>query len=381
MAEKESRPGASRAADTAANKAGQDSASEYSTESPTSEIDYDALLDGNMSGPEEIESKAAVEAAAEAMGRAGRRIFWSAGELLAADLPDPVWIVPNLLPAGLSVLAGRPKLGKSWLALQVAIAVGTGGIVLGERVQKRRVLYLALEDGDKRLKSRLSQLQCPSDAAFDFLTEWPALIESGLDHLIRMIEANGYELVIADTLARWAAMRRSEDEHLVARRLADLQRYTQDNGIGCLLVDHHRKAGISGIQDVIDDVMGATSKTGVADAALGLYRARGQQGAELKLTGRDVMDRELAVQFDPQLCCWQLLGEASDVKANTLQHAILDALTETFGGESTCSEVARFLGKDRANVYRELQELVSKGKLQRQPKAGREVQYRVIEND
>lgn len=381
MAEKDSRPGASRAADTAANRAGQDSASEYTTESPTSEIDFDALLDDSMSGPEEIESKAAVEAAAEAMGRSGRRIFWSAGELLAADLPDPVWIVPNLLPAGLSVLAGRPKLGKSWLAMQIAIAVGTGGIVLGERVQKRRVLYLALEDGDRRLKNRLGKIQSPSDAAVDFLTEWPALIESGLDHLIRMIEAKGYELVIADTLARWAAMRRSEDEHLVARRLADLQRYSQDNGIGSLLVDHHRKPGLSGTQDVIDDVMGATSKTGVADAALGIYRARGQQSAELKLAGRDVMDRELAVQFDPQLFCWQLLGEASDVKANTLQHAILDAMTETYGGEATCSEVAKFLNKDRGNVYREMQELLSKGKLTKIAKVGREVPYRVLESE
>lgn len=64
---KESRPGASRAADTAANKAGQDSASEYSTESPTSEIDYDALLDGSMSGPEEIEAERTKQSAEDAL--------------------------------------------------------------------------------------------------------------------------------------------------------------------------------------------------------------------------------------------------------------------------------------------------------------------------
>ena len=181
-----------------------------------------------------------------------------------------------------------------------------------------------------------------------------------------------------DTLARFASERRSDDEKLVAQRLGELQRFAVGNNIGILLIDHHRKPA-AGITDVIDDVMGATAKTGVADAALGLYRSRGQQGAELKLTGRDVNDRELAVQFDKQLCCWQLLGDASDVQSNSLQGQILEFMKDEMGGVATCAQIANGLSKDRSNVYREIQELVSKLRLVRyDEKEGREVKYKVV---
>lgn len=302
--------------------------------------------------------------------------LWTVGDLLSHHFPEPVWAVPNLIPAGLSILAGRPKIGKSWLALQIAIAAGSGGIVLGEKVQRRNVFYLALEDSERRLKDRLKQQGCPHDASIMVKTEWAPLIETGLDHLIKLIEKHAFSLVIVDTLARWAAVRRADDESLVAQRLSELQRYAVQSNIAVLLVDHHRKPGASSVTDVIDDVMGATAKTSIADAALGLYRQRGQQGAELKITGRDVPDRELAVQFDHQIMSWQLLGDAAGVKANTLQSEILDTLKESFGGECTATDLARFLGRDKSNVRKELVELAARGRLlKRDQKQGREVRY------
>ena len=304
--------------------------------------------------------------------------LWSARDLLTYQFPEPVWAVPNLIPAGLSILAGRPKIGKSWLALQIAVAAATGGSVLGERVERRNVLYLALEDSERRIKDRLSKQNCPLDASLTVITEWVPLIETGLDHLLKLIEAHLFTLVIIDTLARWAAARKADDENLVAQRLSELQRYAVQNNIAVLLVDHHRKPGAGSVTDVIDDVMGATAKTGIADAALGLYRQRGQQGAELKITGRDVLERELAVRLDHELMCWQLLGDAAGVKANTLQSEILDALAESFGGECTATDLARFLGKDKSNVRKELVELANKGRLIRSPqRQGREVRYRL----
>ena len=304
--------------------------------------------------------------------------LWAVGDLLSFEFPEPVWAVPNLIPAGMSILAGRPKIGKSWLALQVAVAAGTGGRVLGEQVERRNVFYLALEDSERRLKDRLKQQGCPHDASIMVKTEWAPLIETGLDHLIKLIEKHAFSLVIVDTLARWAAVRRADDESLVAQRLSELQRYAVQSNIAVLLVDHHRKPGASSVTDVIDDVMGATAKTSIADAALGLYRQRGQQGAELKLTGRDVLERELAVQLDHGLMCWQLLGDAAGVKANTLQSEILDTLAESFGGECTATDLARFLGKDKSNVRKELVELASRGRLLRgEQKQGREIKYKL----
>lgn len=306
--------------------------------------------------------------------------LWSVRDLLSYQFPEPVWAVPNLIPAGLSILAGRPKIGKSWLALQVAIAAGTGGIVLGERVEQRNVFYLALEDSERRIKDRLSKQGCPLDASIMVKTEWAPLIETGLNHLLKLIEKHTFTLVIVDTLARWAAVRKADDESLVAQRLSELQRYAVQNNIAVLLVDHHRKPGASSVTDVIDDVMGATAKTSIADAALGLYRQRGQQGAELKLTGRDVLERELAVQLDHELMCWQLLGDAAGVKANTLQREILDTLAESFGGECTATDLARFLGRDKSNIRKELVELANRGRLIRgEKKQGREIKYKLPE--
>src|SRR6478735_3104121 len=88
-----------------------------------------------------------------------RRTSWTAAELLAADLPRPRWAVDGLFPEGLAFMAGAPKLGKSWLALSLGIAVGCGGVALSKvDVDQGDVLYLALEDNARRLQERLRLL-------------------------------------------------------------------------------------------------------------------------------------------------------------------------------------------------------------------------------
>ncbi len=86
----------------------------------------------------------------------------SAADLLRKELPPVRYVVPGYIAEGLTVLAGRPKLGKSWLALDLAVAVATGGAALGSiRVEQGDVLYLALEDNERRLQKRLMQLLPP----------------------------------------------------------------------------------------------------------------------------------------------------------------------------------------------------------------------------
>jgi hypothetical protein len=83
----------------------------------------------------------------------------SARELLAIELPPVAWAIPDILPAGVSLLAGKPKLGKSWLALSVCEAIAVGGVALGvKHVEKGETLYLALEDNRRRLQQRLNKL-------------------------------------------------------------------------------------------------------------------------------------------------------------------------------------------------------------------------------
>jgi hypothetical protein len=100
-----------------------------------------------------------------------RKTSWTWAELQKIDFPDLVWVVPDLIPAGLTTIGGRPKIGKSWLVLQMACAVGTDGRVYGRQVSQGKVPYLALEDNPRRLKMRAQKQLWPAEADVTFETE------------------------------------------------------------------------------------------------------------------------------------------------------------------------------------------------------------------
>jgi hypothetical protein len=79
------------------------------------------------------------------------RTTWSHAQLLDEQFPEQQWVVQGLVPdESLVVLAGKKKLGKSWLALQIAQAAAGNVKVLGRDVDQRTVLFIALEDGPRR---------------------------------------------------------------------------------------------------------------------------------------------------------------------------------------------------------------------------------------
>ncbi len=80
--------------------------------------------------------------------------MFSAADLGAMTFPPIKYIVPGVLPEGATILAGRPKLGKSWLAMDIGLATGRGTYCLGDRkCAQGNVLYLALADNRRRLQS------------------------------------------------------------------------------------------------------------------------------------------------------------------------------------------------------------------------------------
>lgn len=307
---------------------------------------------------------------------------WTAAELLSTDFPEPRWAVPDVIPVGLSFLAGRPKLGKSWLALQVAHAVGTGGKALDRDVEKGKVLFLALEDSPRRLKGRMKIQGVPSTAAITFETSWNGFTEGGLVDLQAEIERDGYTLIVIDTLSR--ALGRADQSDLAEMTviLGNLQHLAQVYDLAILLIDHHRKpSGM--ITNPIDDILGTTAKAAVADAALGLFREQGKHGASLKVTGRDLEEQELALEWDNQLCCWQLLGDAGTVRKDTLKADILTAIQdlEEMGEIPATTRIAQHLSKDKGNVSRILAELVQAGQVVKGKKEGRLVPYRLPDQE
>jgi len=295
-------------------------------------------------------------------GRVRRKTDWTVDELYDADFPEPKWIVPKLLPTGLASLAGRPKMGKSWLALQLAAAVASGGRFLDWAVEQGAVLFIALEDPPRRLRERLKLLRVPRGAPIQFYTDWLPLNAEvgGMEDLQRTIPEWQPRLVVIDTLARAFDSRiewNSVSEATAA--LAVLQRLALDHDCCVLTVDHHKKPG--GLPDVIDDILGSTGKAAVIDTAWGMYKGRGKKGATLKVRGRDMDDRELAVEFDRISNCWQYMGDAQGRARSEAEQEVYEALEEV--GEATAGELARQLGKHRTTVRKTLKRLESRGQV------------------
>ena len=290
-----------------------------------------------------------------------QKTAFTAAELLATDFPDPVWLVEDLIPIGLLMLAGRPKLGKSWMALQLAAAVATGGRFLDVQVEKRPALYIALEDSPRRLKKRLVQqrVTASSAPALDIVTEFPGLeTPDALATLERLRRERGHRLVIIDTLTRALGAIDQNDNATIGVIVSNLQRWAVTNDVCLLIVDHHRKPGAQA-DDLVSDIMGATSKTAAADALLGLYRQRGQQDATLKVTGRDIEERELAVKFDQVTGCWQLLGDRDEVQQGEQFQAIVNMLKLNLAAPAR--EIADMTGQKTNHCYERLSTLVERG--------------------
>lgn len=306
---------------------------------------------------------------------------WTAAEILAFDFPEPRWLVNGLVPFGLIMLGGRPKVGKSWLALQIAIAIGSGGVMFGEFVHKGKVLYLALEDSPRRIQNRLNK-QKAERPNITFCNSYTPFTEGGLVELQAEISAGGYNLCVIDTFARAISGRRRvdhDDTGDMTSIVGNIQQIATNLDVAILVIDHHRKS--NGFEaSPIDDILGSTAKSAVADCAMGIYREQGKKGAVLKITGRDVEEQELALEWDPELFCWQSLGDANDVRKDSFQANIIMAIRtlKEDGDIPTTTRIAKFLRKDKGYTSATLTDLVNIGKLRRGEKVGREVPFEEV---
>ncbi len=261
---------------------------------------------------------------------------WTGLELANTNFPDPVWIVPRIIPEGTTLLAGRPKLGKSWLALQIAHAKAIGGVALGERVEAGRVLFCALEDNARRLKERMDGQHWPAaaQAATDFV------LEIAIDELENLLSAEAFDLAIIDTfskLVNGSGMNHNDQGEMTAAwgRIHALGIRT---GTSILVLEHHNKAYTG---DPVQDIIGNTAKAAVVDCVAGLYRERGQAKATLAITGRDVEERSIELRFEPADLAWFPVEEVPGGVDRKHAPAILAVLE---AGPNSISGVSRALG-------------------------------------
>ncbi len=130
-------------------------------------------------------------------------------QLLEATFPSPEWIISDMVPAGLVLLGGKPKQGKSWLALQMALAVSTGSPIFDRyHTYAGHVLYLALEDTLQRLQDRTRRLlstMIAQPTGLELAVHWPRLDQGGLSQLEAYVEQHPHlRLIVIDTWGKVA---------------------------------------------------------------------------------------------------------------------------------------------------------------------------------
>jgi hypothetical protein len=288
------------------------------------------------------------------------RSSWTASELLAHEFPPQRYAVPGLLAEGLNLLAGAPKLGKSWLAMNVAAAVAYGGVALDKvDVDRGDALYLALEDPPRRLQRRLKLVldgEVAPEGLF-FETAWPRLLEGGCELLDeRLAQHPDCRLVVVDVFAKVRGVtsdgnvNRYEADYAA---MASLKILADRHRVAFLVVHHTRKASA---EDYVDAVSGTHGLAGAADAVLVLSRSRGSADAKLQITGRDVEEAEYAMTFDSIRGAWALLeGPAEDYEVGETRRKILGYLREN--GPATPKAIAEALGLDHENVKKACQRM------------------------
>lgn len=269
----------------------------------------------------------------------------TAAELSAKVFQPLMWIVDGILPEGCYLLSARPKVGKSWMALQISLAVAFGTPTLGRPVVKGKAIYLALEENQRRLQDRLKLLRPQGYATSNLhlFTQWPAFDNGGLEKLIDLIHEHKPKLLVIDTLAKVRPA--SRNNHVYEndyKALAPLTTIAGTYRCCIVIVTHNRKGKAE--SDVIEQVSGSLGLMGAVDGALIIDGVRTDQQYKLSLVGRDIPnDDQLAISRQPN-GEWHVLGNAKEVYMSDERKAITDLLASHPTGLRP-KDVADLLGK------------------------------------
>ena len=251
-------------------------------------------------------------------------------------------LIDGLLYRGAYLLAGSPKVGKSFLMAQLAYQVSTGLPLWGYKVRKTGVLYFALEDNYARLQRRLFRMFGAEAAENLYFATHCKTANSGLEDQIRsfMKEHPNTGLIIIDTLKRvreagGADYSYSSDYDIVSRLKAVADSYK----VTMVIVHHTRKLEAD---DKFDMISGTNGLLGAADGAFLLQKEKRTDGsAVLDVAGRDQQDQRFYLTRDKERLIWTL--ERTETEAWTEPpDPVLEAIAAlvtvekpTWGGTAT----------------------------------------------
>ena len=241
----------------------------------------------------------------------------SGAKLMDLEFMPQEFVVRGLLPKGLSILGGAPKIGKSWLMLELALRVANGEPMWGMETKQGTVLYYCLEDTLKRIQQRL---YCITENAPDnllFKTATGTLATTLEEEILLYIKKHpDMSLIIIDT---FQMVRGSKGDPSYGSDYDDIQklkRFSDSQNVAILLVHHLRKMGD---RDPVNKLSGTTGISGAVDCVYILDKsARLEDVATLTCTGRDIQQRELELRFDQTNCVWNLISDNAEDETKKL---------------------------------------------------------------
>ena len=294
-------------------------------------------------------------------GNEGENNIKSTRDLQSREFADIKWIVPNFLAEGLTILGGRPKIGKSWLILDLCIAVAAGGSALGRYCEPRDVLYLALEDNDRRIQDRLEKILGRDQTSWPdikYVTSW----KGGVEELDKYLEANpNINFIVIDVFARFRRPRppKINPYDWDYQEMAAIQNVASKYSVSICVV-HHTRKGVAG--DPGDEISGTRGLTGAADAWLILKH--GKDGTiVIEGEGRDTPPVDATVEFDTETCRWKINENGEEIPMSEPRRKIYDCFKK--GEELTPSDIEKKTGLSTKVVTARLRGLMVDGYIQK----------------
>lgn len=241
----------------------------------------------------------------------------SATELRRMELPPMKFFVEDLLPEGISIIVAAPKSGKSWFVLDMGLSIAAGREFLGKQTKPDGVLYLALEDSERRLQDRMNKVLGKTEPPSNFyvLTEAPTL-DNGelLQALEAYIKKYNIKLVIIDTLQKIRKQECSQGSSYQKdyKEMGEIKHFADTHNLSIVLVHHTRKMKDD---DVFNMISGTNGIMGAADTAFVIHKnKRKDKNAVLNVVGRDVEQADLAISFDETCFRWKMEEVINDMR-------------------------------------------------------------------